>query len=90
MTGGFDRNAVEQAYAFFHQKYRVYEFSSSEMEKDNIEYAISSYAEGMSRELYDFLSQGREGFLYEHVSFAEDIRSAISVMEDILSGRSGY
>jgi len=86
MMTRFDRNTVEQAYAFFHQKYRVYEFSTSETEKDNIEYAISSYAEGMSRDLYDYLSGGKEGFLYEHSSFEEDIRSALEVMGRIIEG----
>jgi len=81
----FDRNTVEQAYAFFHQKYRVYEFSTSETEKDNIEYAISSYAEGMSKPLYDYLANGREGFLYEHKYFAKDIQAAIESMEGLLA-----
>jgi len=81
-----DRNIVEQAYAFFHQKYRVYEFSKSDTEKDNIEYAVSAYADGMSRDLYNFLSRGREGFLYEHSCFVEDIQSALSAMEKILFG----
>ena len=81
-----DRNSLEQAYAFFHQKWRVYSFSTSEKEKDNIEDAISSYAEGMSRPLYDFLSGGREGFLYEHSTFTSDITSAIGTMEKALFG----
>jgi len=80
----FDRNIVEQAYAFFHQKYRVYEFSDSEKEKDNIEYAISSYADGMSKDLYAYLSGGRQGFLYEHSTFEQDIRSALAAMDKML------
>ena len=75
---------MEQAYAFFHQKYRVYEFSPSEPERDNIEYAISSYLDRMSPELYLFLSGGREGFLREHGSFPGDMREAISLMEESL------
>ena len=31
-----DRNAIEQAYAFFHQKLKVYEHSTSEKEMDHI------------------------------------------------------
>ena len=38
-----DHSAIEQAYAFFHQKEKVYRFSTSEAEKDHIENAISSY-----------------------------------------------
>ena len=30
-----DRNAIEQAYAFFHQKLKVYEHSTSEEEMDH-------------------------------------------------------
>ena len=36
-----DRGVIEQAYSFFHQKYRVYEFSHSEIQKDDIEYAVA-------------------------------------------------
>ena len=43
-----DRFAVEQAYAFFHQKEKVYVHSTSEREKDHIEDSISSYVNSMS------------------------------------------
>lgn len=36
-----DRNAIEQAYAFFHQKLKVYERSTSEREMDHIEDCIA-------------------------------------------------
>ena len=36
-----DRNAIEQAYAFFHQKLKVYERSTSEREMDHIEDGIA-------------------------------------------------
>ena len=32
-----ERNVIEQAYAFFHQKLKVYEHSTSEREMDHIE-----------------------------------------------------
>lgn len=48
-----DHSAIELAYAFFHQKERVYRFSTSEAEKDHIEDAISTYVNQMSPELYD-------------------------------------
>ena len=35
-----DRNIIEQAYAFFHQKERVYAHSTSETERDHIEDSI--------------------------------------------------
>ena len=37
-----DKSAVEQAYAFFHQKERVYAHSTSEAEKDHIEETIAA------------------------------------------------
>ena len=36
-------SAAEQAYAFFHQKEKVYVHSTSEREMDHIEECISSY-----------------------------------------------
>lgn len=79
-----DRNIIEQAYCFFHQKWRVYEFSTSESQKDDIEYAISSYVDGMSSELYGWLAEGKTGFLKEHSCFPEDIQYAIEKMEGLI------
>lgn len=79
-----DRNIIEQAYCFFHQKWRVYEFSTSESQKDDIEYAISSYVDGMSSELYEWLAEGKTGFLKEHSCFPEDIQYAIEKMEGLI------
>ncbi len=42
-----DRNTIEQAYAFFHQKLKVYEHSTSEREMDHIEDCIADYANSM-------------------------------------------
>lgn len=39
------KDSVEAAYCFFHQKYQVYAFSNSEHQKEDIEYAISSYVD---------------------------------------------
>lgn len=75
---------MEQAYCFFHQKYRVYEFSSSESQKDDIEYAVGNYADSMSRELYGLLSGGDEAFLHEHSGFDADMRTALSILESSL------
>lgn len=79
-----DRNIIEQAYCFFHQKWRVYEFSTSESQKDDIEYAISSYVDGMSSDLYEWLAEGKTGFLKEHSCFPEDIQYAIEKMEGLI------
>ena len=60
------KDSIETAYSFLHQKRRstsgrllptgrknVYIHSSLDWQKDDIEYAIASYADDMSRELYD-------------------------------------
>ena len=76
-----DHSAIEQAYAFFHQKERVYRYSTSETEKDHIEDAVSSYVNLMSPELYEALSGGSNTFLREHPSFPEDICAALEKLE---------
>lgn len=73
--------SIEQAYAFFHQKERIYSQSSSPRQRDDIEYAISQYLEQMSPDLYQWLAQGRSGFLYDHATFAADIREAVERLE---------
>ena len=63
------KDSIETAYSFLHQKRRstsgrllptgrknVYIHSSLDWQKDDIEYAIASYADDMSRELYDATS----------------------------------
>lgn len=79
------RNAIEQAYAFFHQKLKVYEHSTSEREMDHIEDTISSYANTMSPELFLQLSGGDPTFLHEHVSFLEQLQKAVRDLEAMLS-----
>lgn len=74
------RNAIEQAYAFFHQKLKVYELSASEAEKDHIEEVIGRYADSMSPELYAVLAAGNPSYLKEHVSFADDLMDAVERM----------
>lgn len=80
-----ERSAIEQAYAFFHQKLKVYEHSTSEREMDHIEDAISSYADEMSSELFDKLSGGNASYLHEHVSFQMDLSDAVQKMEKWLN-----
>ena len=79
-----DHSAIEQAYAFFHQKEKVYRFSTSEAEKDHIENAISSYVNQMPPELYEALSRGSDAFLREHTTFAEDINDAVGKLEHLM------
>ena len=79
------KNAIETAYSFFHQKERVYAHSNMEWQKDDIEYAISSYVQDMDKTLYGLLSDGHDDFLVNHRRFHDDILSAIEVMENLLN-----
>ena len=76
-----DRSAMEQAYAFFHQKLKVYEHSTSEKEMDHIEDTISEYVDAMSKDLFVALSNGNPAFLHEHTTFQKDLTQAVANME---------
>jgi len=78
------RESIECAYSFFHQKERVYRYSTMQWQRDDIEYAIDDYSHQMSAELYELLSGGRTDYLRNHPRFAEDIEDAISKMEKML------
>ena len=83
--GSVSRAAVESAYCIFHQKWRVYQYSSSPSQRDDIEYAVASYAMEMSPALYRVLANGRNGFLMEHTRFAADMTDAIARLEQMLN-----
>lgn len=76
-----NKDSIESAYCFLHQKYRVYEFSNSETQRDDIEFAIASYVNGMNKELYAHLAKGRKEFLCNHTTFAADMQEAINELE---------
>ena len=63
-----NKDSIESAYCFLHQKYRVYEFSNSETQRDDIEFAIASYVNDMNKELYAHLAKGRKEFLCNHTT----------------------
>ncbi len=76
-----NKDSIESAYCFLHQKYRVYEFSNSETQRDDIEFAIASYVNDMNKELYAHLAKGRKEFLCNHTTFAADMQEAINDLE---------
>lgn len=76
-----NKDSIESAYCFLHQKYRVYEFSNSETQRDDIEFAIASYVNDMNKELYAHLAKGRKEFLCNHKTFAADMQEAINELE---------
>ena len=78
------RDSIETAYSFLHQKRQVYIHSSLDWQKDDIEYAIASYIDDMSQELYDAISDGRTDFLRDHNRFQEDITKAVEQLERML------
>lgn len=78
------KDSIETAYSFLHQKRNVYIHSTLDWQKDDIEYAISSYVDDMSSELYDAISDGRNDFLRSHKKFQEDISLAVDRLEMML------
>ena len=48
--------SIETAYCFLHQKLRVFEYSTLDWQKEDIEFAIGEYTDNMSTELYEKLS----------------------------------
>ena len=78
------KDSIETAYSFLHQKQRIYVHSTLDWQKDDIEIAIASYADDMSRELYDAISGGRTDFLRDHKRVAEDITQAVERLENML------
>jgi hypothetical protein len=79
------KDSIESAYCFFHQKWRVYSYSSDEGQRDDIEYAICSYVEGMNKDLYAQISKGKEDFLLAHRSFADDMQQALDRLEQFMA-----
>ena len=78
------RDSIETAYSFLHQKRNVYIHSSLDWQRDDIEYAIASYVDDMSRELYEMISEGRADFLRDHKRFQADITKAVERLESML------
>jgi hypothetical protein len=78
------KDSIQEAYAFFHQKWRIYSQSTNGRQKDDIEYAISDYARNMNTELYQLLAHNRDGFLFTHTTFAADISFAVDKLEQML------
>jgi len=78
------KDSIETAYSFLHQKCNIYIHSSLDWQKDDIEYAIASYVDDMSQELYEILSDNRSDFLRDHKRFVEDITQAVERLERML------
>ena len=79
-----NKDSIESAYCFFHQKWNIYAKSTMDWQKDDIEYAIDQYTIEMNQELYRLLAHGNEHFLRDHQTFAQDISSAVEELENML------
>ena len=78
------KDCIETAYSFLHQKRKVYIHSTLDWQKDDIEYAIASYVDDMSQELYEALSDRKSDFLRDHKTFQEDVTIAVERLEEML------
>lgn len=78
------RDCVEAAYCFFHQKLRVYEYSQNPTQRDDIEYAISQYVDGMNGILYQKMANGKVHYLLDHSCFEQDMRDALVKLEAMM------
>ena len=78
------KDSIETAYSFLHQKPRIYVHSTLDWQKDDIEIAIASYADDMSQEIFDAISDGRGDFLRDHKRFQEDITKAVEILGNML------
>jgi hypothetical protein len=78
------KDSIVTAYSFLHQKQRIYVYSTLDWQRDDIELAISDYANDMSQELYDAISGGKPDFLRDHKRFQEDITKAVEILEKML------
>ena len=83
-----EKYSIEAAYCFFHQKWRVYEYSDNPTQKDEIELAIANYVDGMNKELYALIANGRTHYLLDHRHFAADMENAVSTLEKMLFGEA--
>lgn len=82
-----NRHSIEAAYCFFHQKWRIYERSTLDWQRDDIELAIAQYADSMDAELYEALAEGRQQFLKEHATFAADLPQALWRLETMMNAQ---
>ena len=78
------KDSIETAYSFLHQKRNVYVHSNMEWQRDDIEYAVASFVDEMSKELLEVISQGRSDFLKDHEKFDDDITLAVQQLEQLL------
>ncbi|MBP5364811.1 MAG: hypothetical protein J6Y82_02670 [Bacteroidales bacterium] len=79
------KESLETAYCFLHQKQRVYQYSTLDWQRDDIEYVIANFVtDGIDKEIYDLIANGRKGYLLEHEYFGADMVDAVAKLEKML------
>jgi hypothetical protein len=63
----------------------VYEHSTLDWQKDDIEMIIGDYSDQINPELLLQLSNGNPDFLKDHATFKRDLIHAVSILEQNLS-----
>lgn len=79
-----DKNTIDIAYCFLHQKLQVYLHSGMDWQRDDIEMAIADYVQQMDSELYAHLSANIPDFLLTHSRFESDLSHAVRQLEQML------
>jgi len=83
--GSIPKDSIETAYSFLHQKRNVYIHSKLDWQRDDIEFAISNYADEMNPKLFEAISEGHSDFLHEHQYFQKDITLAVERLERMMN-----
>jgi len=78
------KDSIESAYCFFHQKQRVYQYSTMDWQKDDIEVAIGEYVDQMDKELYEHLSKGNPDYLCNHKTFGNELQLAVLELDNLM------
>lgn len=78
-----DKNIIDIAYCFLHQKQQVYLHSRMDWQRDDIEMAVADYVRQMNKELYILLSADLPDFLLAHSRFEADLSHALQHLEQL-------
>ena len=81
----YTKDSIEAAYCFFHQKQRIYIHSTIATQKDDIEFSVASYVEGMSHDLYKTIAEDKRDFLTDHTTFVDDMHKAVDKLEKMMN-----
>lgn len=84
MNNNIPKDSIESAYCFFHQKQRIYQYSTLEWQKDDIEYAIGTYVDSMNKELLSLLAKERPHYLHDHSTFDAELQEAVEILDSLI------